>query len=508
MERLIVRVLFGPATPHARRITCMVALGVVAVAWVVHAATLPPHFPFDDAYVTLDGASVLAGVHGPSYGSTSPLVGATSTVHLLGVTALAWVLPPAWALHSAMWLGIVAYTQGVLRLAFCHKASVLQAAALVLVSTLVADTPLQLLNGLETGWAMAALVWALAFACDDLRYGRRLAALAGLMPLLRPELGAISMLLLLHQSARRWAQRRSSQWWRGVLSDLAIALAVALPFVALTWHATGSLLPVTIHAKRAFFAEDCLYPALRRVLVWTSLDELVHLLGVFAAAAALLALTALGRTCILFVAIFLFAYYEAFPGSLAHSAHRYLYPLLPCLIYGAASCLQHRRAAVRVATTLLVVVAVFQSAIHAASPWSAYLNRIQKRDARIAAIAREAQRSIPRDARVLVHDAGYFSYATDLRLVDLVGLRTPASAAVHARLTGPSCGRLRAEAIHEIAVREQATHLIVSPSWNHIFGIAKALESHDWKLERVATTSFSDYEVYALTPPAGAASHF
>ena len=509
MERLTLHQLLGPATPRARRLTYIVALGLVAVAWVVHAATLPPHFPFDDAYVTLDGASVLAGVHGPSYGSTSAFIGATSTLHLVLVTALAWILSPPWALHAAMWLGVIAYTQGVLRLAFGHKASVLQALALVSISVLVAKTPLQLLNGLETGWAMAALVWALGFACDELRYGRRVAALAGVMPLLRPELAAISLLLLLHQSARRWAERRSSrQWCRDVLSDLAIVFAVALPFLVLSWQATGSLLPITIHAKRAFFAEECLYPAIRRVFVWTSLEEFVHLLGVFVAAAALLGLTSLGRTCLLFVTIFLFAYYDAFPGALGHSAHRYLYPLLPCLIYGAASCLQHQRTGLRVAATLLVVVAAIQSALHAASPWHEYLNRIRDRHARIAAIAREAQQLIPHDARVLVHDAGYFAYATDLRLIDLVGLRTPASATVHARLTGPSCGRARSDAIHEITVREHVTHLVVSPNWNRVFAITRALEDHGWKLDRIAATSFSDYEVYALTAPADAAIHF
>jgi hypothetical protein len=119
----------------------------------------------------------------------------------------------------------------------------------------------------------------------------------------------------------------------------------------------------------------------------------------------------------------------------------------------------------------------------------------------LASVAAWARDHVPPTAKVLVHDAGYVAYATDLSLIDLVGLKSPASAEVHARVTWPSCGGRRVEAIHRIALAGHADYLIVLKGWERIFRIAHGLARRGWHVQPVRLVAEVGYDVYELTPP-------
>src|SRR5438105_13997964 len=115
---------------------------VIGLLWSADTHRLSrPLFDLDDPYITLHNAEALLSGHDPNYGVTHPLVGATSAIHLVLVTALLLVVQPLWALQIANWLAILLYALGLARLAFQHRASCFQAALLVAAGLIVAETP-------------------------------------------------------------------------------------------------------------------------------------------------------------------------------------------------------------------------------------------------------------------------------------------------------------------------------------------------------------------------------
>ena len=121
-----------------------------------------------------------------------------------------------------------------------------------------------------------------------------------------------------------------------------------------------------------------------------------------------------------------------------------------------------------------------------------------------AELAAWVQRNLPRDARVLIHDAGHIAFATDLFLIDVVGLKTPDAIADHRRWTVPSRGLARQEAVSRIAARHGATHAIILKDLEGYWAsLADDLRRSGWTLEplRPARTS-PGYEVFKLIPAA------
>ena len=53
-------------------------------------------------------------------------------------------------------------------------------------------------------------------------------------------------------------------------------------------------------------------------------------------------------------------------------------------------------------------------------------------------VAQWSREHLPANARVLVHDAGYFAWAMPFALIDVVGLETPTSIEDHRHWTMPS----------------------------------------------------------------------
>jgi hypothetical protein len=256
----------------------IVALAVVATFLLYSGLYPQPFFPFDDAYLTLHNAQILRFGSDPNYVGTPALVGATSVVHTLIVAALMAFFSPTWALMLAQWIGILMYAWGVVDLARTKQLSNLATSLLLVVALLVYVTPYQLLNGLETGWAMAAIVWALSFAARPTP-SPLLPLLCGVLPFLRPELIVLSVSLVGAQLYRRY---RQGEKLRGCLLELALAGAAALPWIVVTYLNTGHVIPNTISAKRLFFAEAQLPFSVKYAWLTRTIWMFARGLGVFA----------------------------------------------------------------------------------------------------------------------------------------------------------------------------------------------------------------------------------
>lgn len=507
---------------------------LVLVAFAFHVSVERiPVFPVDDAYITLHNAQVLHWGHDPNFVGTPALAGATSPFHLALVALLLFVFQPLWALDIAAWIGILAFALGIARLARVLTVPPGPAFLLVIAGLLAARTPHQLMNGLETGWALAGITWALAFASEDgstSAYG--LAALCGVLPFLRPELAALSALLLPLPAWRHWRSTRtrnkpnprqsqdnspqlrlidtgspaiSTCSVRGSLlllgKCLIIAVIAATPWVLWQLISTGSIVPATIAAKRYYFAESNRPNEVKWLWVEGSFLALLLACGPLMLAALALPFTAIGRLTMAFTFILLAAYYCQFPGAVTHAQGRYLYVLVPFLIFGAASAYRLLRAqpAPRRWLTMFALAAASQAALLAPFTWREHQAEQSKTRNELAAVANWCNANLPPNSRLLIHDAGYISYATNFRMVDLVGLKTPANIELHRELTYPTDGTKRAAAIDAAALRANSDYVVVLDLWDSIFKITEGLRRYGWRLDEVRTEGV--YRVYHMTRP-------
>lgn len=489
---------------------CALFLGaLLATAFLLHTVSQwgGPAFAFDDAYIVLHNAEVLlSGGRDPNFAGTPALVGSTSPVHLALVAGLGLVLPLPWALHVALWLGVALYAFGVFRLSRLLGATGPAALVLAACGLLAGRAPHQLLNGLETGLAMAAVSWALVFAVDR-RFGRGprlgLSALCGLMPFVRPELGLLSVMLFALVAWRLVTECERRAALRALAGCAVVAGLAAAPWLVWNLAATGHLVPVTIAAKRAWFAEAGQPLGSRAGTVASAL--LVFLLGLGPLALAGLVFlpgTAAGRLGGLFAVLFLAAYSLSLPGALFHNDQRYLYVLLPILLMGAAAAFRDARGPRSLVARRPLVYAgllALPALLLFPGGWSQHLDQVEFTRRECDGVADWARRNLPGDARLLIHDAGYIAWDTPFPLGDLVGLKTPSSIPDHLALTLPSGGEERPEAMARIAERSDATHLVVLDEWDGLFDITAGLRSEGWALEPLRTEGA--YDVYRLDAP-------
>ncbi len=485
---------------------------LVLLAGLLHRALLgPPVFPVDDAYITLHNAQVLHWGHDPNYPGTPALAGATSPVHLALVALLMFALPPATALWAALWLATLAYALGLVQLARVHGATPTQALLLVLVGLAAGQTPHQLMNGLETGLMLAAVTWALALASEPERAPPEDAArathpnvwlpcLCGLLPYIRPDLLPLALGLLALQAGRH---RRAAGSWRvatrPILTDLGLALACTAPWALWCLLSTGEPYPSSLAAKRLYFAQDGWPPSVKASLVGQGFTLFAGDLGLVCLGGLLLWRTGVGRIGLLLAAALGVAYYAQFPGALATYEGRYLYPLLPFLLYGAASAWRWGKAGMRGAVTGLLVLALLQSCWRAPDFWARHQVFCDYTRVHLAGVAAWCNANLPPGATLLVHDAGYIAYATRFHLVDLVGLKTPSSVAAHRALTHPSGGALRGAAVSRIAREGHADYLLVLWTWERDSRLAGGLRDAGWDV-RLINDQYA-FRVYALRPP-------
>lgn len=455
----------------------------------------PIVFPLDDAYITLHNAQVLLSGHDANYGVPA-LVGATSLVHLLLVAGAALVLPPLLASTVVGGVAAILYVLGLLRMAFVLGAPARMAVLVVLLGCLTGYASFQLFNGLETGLAMAAVAWAFAFAAEPVPT-RRLPLLCGVLPLVRPELALLSAILMLRQGGLRLR----GEGGRGVVTDLAICVAAALPCLAWQWATAGAILLNTAGAKAAYFAGAGQPLSARFIAFCRGLFSC----GLLPAMAVWLFVWVrrvrrfpMVTTSAAFVLLLMAADVWTEPGAFYWNHGRYAYVLVPALLAAlvSAAC---RHKAFAFCLALLLAPAIVQTV----GSVRTYLDARQWTLTELAEVAQWSRAHLPSDARILIHDAGYMAYATNFRLIDLVGLKTPEAIAYHQRYTRPTGGTSRDVAIDAIARRYLPDYAILLHDREHFWSEIDAdLVRHGWRLDLLRRpTGQYGYFVYHLTAP-------
>jgi hypothetical protein len=509
-----MKIATEPAAPNVRRALFVGTLAAVVALAVTHAAVYgTPIFPVDDAYITLHNAVALKTGSDPNYNDIPALVGSTSAIHVVLVAALLYVLKPVWALWVSCWIGAALYALGLLRVASVHKASTPVALGIVVAGLIVAQTPHQLSNGLETGLAMAGVTWALALASEPDAFDRRdLPILLGMLPFLRPELAALSglMIALVVRDAIRASRRREA------IVFASLALAGALPWLLLYWASTGLPFPNTVQAKRFFFAEGCAPAAVKLGTTLNLVGLFSDTLGYVSRAAFLLLFVRLGRLGLAFALVLVAMYFLNLPGALGHYEQRYLYILVPFFFYGIAAAARHPSPSIRLIAAGFLVIGLDESVWRMGDRWRYHLATCGFTRDELAPVADWTRANLPAESRLMIHDAGYISWATQFQLVDMVGLKTPSSVDEHRRLTWQTCASAdrslplrefadkvngaRVKAIAELALHSRPTHLVILGGWERLYGIVRGLQTLGWEVQPVRDAPLG-YDVYRLAPP-------
>jgi hypothetical protein len=489
--RELLALPFGTPSTRAQWLTAL-ALGLVVLGLAaLHARVYgEPIFPVDDAYISLHNAEVLLTGDDPHFVGTPALVGSTSAVHVVLSAIFQVFFEPLWAQWVVMILGWLAFALSVLRLAFVLGASAPEALLMVAASLVLGQMPHQLANGLETSWALAGLTLSIAAARDSTGPRWQLPVACALLPYLRPELVVVSVLLMLQRLLNdlRFVDRQAA------LRSGQIFLAALAPWALLYLLTVGSLYPNTIQAKKFFFAEGCFDPALKLDSVRNSFVAFGKELGFIGYAAVLLVLTLTGWVGIVFTAVFAYAYYQNFPGALAHYEQRYMYVLVPWVLYAVGSLIAKRHLATRVVAALLFLGAIAQNWSEIKPRWLFHTmcNAFTRAELDGVAtwLATHAQHR-----KILLHDAGYVGYFVDAPMADMVGLKTPASIPPHQALTWAQCGAGRQQAVHEIAIHEQPDFVVVLAGWDGIYRFIDGLRARGWTLEPRYEHVYVVYEV-------------
>ena len=375
-------------------------MAVMWLVWLRH-----PDFPLDDPYIvqhSVDG--LLHGGETRFVGST-PLQGATSPVLLLLITALAWAMPTAWAQAIVIAIAAALYLLGIFRLADDAGAGAPWAALLTLLALLAGNDLLQLLNGLETGLAMAAIIWAFIWFRDPELHPWQY-ALAGVLPFIRPELAVLSIALL---ARAVWSVRQRRPLLQRLMPMVAWAALGAAPLLTFLLANGSGVLPNTVSAKAYFFAEGCRPMVQRLLLTKQASGHFLQEIGLALLGFVALPLTRARWIGLLFIPSFLLAYMLRLPGALFHNFHRYLYILMPFAMVGWVAIVTIRDRLDRRIGRALLVVAAGVALVRADVAWRTYAYYVQFSRTELAGVSDWLDGHLAAGDTVLVHDAGYIS---------------------------------------------------------------------------------------------------
>ncbi len=479
-------------------IVALTALGA-CIAWIFWLGT--PDFPLDDAYIVQHSVEGLrAGAEHRYIGST-PLDGATSRLHVFLLTALSFVMPVAWAQVLVTVVAVTLYLVGVFRLARQSELGPVSSAEIVLLAVIGSNVMHHLLNGLESSLAMAGLVWSFIAFQQARPVQRWPYVLLAMLPFIRVELGLWSALLMARALLDISGPDRLAEY-RGFLirSGLAMA-AVVLPMVAIILALGGELLPNTISAKEAFFAESCMPDGMRLRFLLTVLMDSSPMMGVMALGLIGVIWSRLRWLVLIFVVVFLAVFEIKLPGGLLHNFARYLHMLFPFFILGLIEMLRPGSWLAGRKSYIVLGVAVVGSLFLLPAGWQGYETGIEKSRTSLRPTAEWTATNLPANAVILIHDAGMVSLYGEQRLVDLVGLKTPSSVPIHQATTQTTCSR-DPRAMDQIASKSNATHFVVLNEWDEVFEMSDGLRRSGWTLTRAdSERGETRYFVYALTPP-------
>ena len=449
-------------------------------------------YALDDAHIIDHSVKGILAGHESRFLNSTPWEGVTSPAYVASVALLSLIAPVQYAHWFVSTLCILILASGWYLLCRRHSLGRALTAGVVLITPMAGWTYYQLTNGLETGMAMAAFTWML-IALEDERPADWAYVLAGIQCFVRPELAALSVIF-----AACILFRRPAGWLRGAL----IALCVFGTATLLLFTASGAVIPNTLSAKVYFFAEGCLPSKSRSYGVQLALWSFLVRLGLFSVGFAM-ALASRQRLILFsFFALFIAAYFQRFPGALFHNYNRYLYLLLPIGVMGWVTCLGHGNRVLRLGSRALGVAVAGTLLLSAGDVFRRHVEEVNMVSEDNLQMAQWVAGHVPPEAVVMVHDAGRISTIGDHPLVDLVGLKSPSSVAVHQGTTFKACGRVSA-AISEIARNAGASYMIVTADWDQLFLLTESLRVEGWTVERVdVERGESIYRVYRISSDA------
>jgi hypothetical protein len=460
-----------------------IEMAVCAIALLGLAALLfwPAGLPLDDAYITMHNARVLlGGGTDPTYAGANALTGATSAVHLLLVTAFALVVPVPLAAKLAALCGFSLYATGLLELLRRTQLPTATRLSFLACGLLVGYLPYQLLNGLETGLAAAAVLWALL-----LIESRWLPLLCGILPFIRPELAFLSAPLM---AQRLWELRNKPA---SAIRAVLMAAAGAAPWMLLYLQLTGSILPNTGAAKVFFFADGS-KPLGLRLQVAAQAFQLC-LFGPLWLGLVGLPSSRAGRAGLCFLICWLGIAIVTLPSGLWHNWYRYLTSAVPVLMVGWCNLLSRRPSLGRAAAlilggwTLITCIAGFRAYFDADRGAGPQM---------VAAVLR----NVPAGEMIMIHDAGYIAWAApQLHLVDAVGLKSPRTVGWREALAARPSDRARS--LGQTAAAAHASYFIVL-AHDHFWGeLTNDLVATGWRAELIEDGGGrSRYAIYRITP--------
>lgn len=451
------------------------AFFAVVAAWIaLHLLRPQPIFPLDDPYITLHSAQVLHWGVDPNYPGVSPLFGATSLPFLALVYLLLFVLPPLQALNAACWLGVLAYVLGLVYLVRSSKLTVVRSAQVFVLGMSASFIPFHLLNGLETSWAMAGVIWSLSLANDGRL--RTSALAAGFTAAIRPDLLPFAIFVTWAASTRQDLRR----WISAVLPLLLCSLC----WVA----ATGHLFPMTGLAKKNFVAEGAL-PAMAKLFIIA--HPLMSFYMVSCGPLTLILLRAwkrpLGKAMAAAILVQLVSIFMQFPSALMWNHYRYLTVLVPALVWAAALPVQPR---------WLVASSTAYALVFLIVSIPLYRSECRFFDENLRTTAAWCNENLPANARILVHDAGYMSFATRFQLIDYVGLKTPDAISLNRRYAWPTAGIEQAAAVSALADDHRANYLIILSKYSQVTHLPQEMQHYGWTVEPLNTHGL--YWVYRI----------
>lgn len=479
----------------------IVTIVILVLAILYHRLPGSQGFPLDDGYISLHSAQVLHSGQDFNFPGVPALAGITNAPYTLLLWALLFVLSPLNALQAASWLGILCYGLGLVALCRAFRLPPVACFALVALAATVGNVSYHLLNGVETGMALGIMAWILALTKRDTPWSLRAAALlCGLAPFVRPELIAFSALVFANIIWLDYSKdKRLFDTIHRCMPLLLLAALAAAPWVLWYWINTGVPLPQSIEAKRVFFAEGCAPSGARWRMASAGASTFVVTIGPCVLAVFFLVRSSLGKCALAFVTLFFFTYFERLPGALFHNLGRYIYILLPVVLLGLVCGLCDTSRLIRCSAYFLLALSCLHIARSFPYHWQYFLYDRESYTQAFSSLSEWSNHHLPSNTTLLIHDAGYISYATRFHMVDIVGLKTPSSINTNRTYTYNTCGMGRALAIREIARSGKPDYLIVVRDWNRIFHITQDLALSGWQMEEVFANEY--YGVYRLTPP-------
>jgi hypothetical protein len=232
----------------------------------------------------------------------------------------------------------------------------------------------------------------------------------------------------------------------------------------------------------------------KAIIVLRALAAFTWQIGPLVIGLLALAAAPAGRAAQAFIAAMLVLFGVMMPASLSHNDNRYLYVLVPLLVVGLAYArAQPTYKHHRLPSALIIAAALYAIATTPVQ-LQRYVRDIAFTRTELEGVADWVRRNLPADARIAVHDAGYIAFATNSRLIDVVGLKTPDSQRVHEARTEPSGGADRGEALAQILVETQSEYLVVFRRWDSIFNITAGVRAAG--VELIAVRAEGEYQVF------------